>query len=77
MVLMWTWGKGEEAVLGEGLGWWEDTPWSHPLSTHLSVGLCEQLDDTGMRSGHHAVSIDLNDAVPHTHAPALSNATTE
>lgn len=52
-------------------------PWSHPLPVHLSVGLREQLDDTGMWRGHHTVSIDLDDAVPHTNAPALSDATTE
>lgn len=41
------------------------------------MGLGEQLDDAGVRRGHHAVPVDLDDAVPHTHAPALRDAAPE
>lgn len=49
----------------------------HGLDVDLSVGLHEKLNDSGVWCGHHTVSIDLNDAVPHADAPALGDAPTE
>ena len=77
MVLMWTWGAGREVGAQGGRGLVGGCPQSHPLPTHLSVGLREQLNDAGMWRGHHTVPIDLDDPVSHANAPALSNATTE
>lgn len=57
----------EQAIGG---GW-------HGLDVDLSVGLGEQLNDTGMWCGHYTVPIDLDDSVSYTNAPALSDATTE
>lgn len=77
MVLMWTWGMGEEAGAWRGPGLVGGHPQSHPPPTHLSVGLGEQLNDTGMWCGHHTVSVDLDDSVSHANAPTLSDATPE
>lgn len=77
MVLMWTWGVGKEVGAQGGPGLVGGHPRSHPLPTHLSVGLGEQLDDTGVRCGHHTLPVDLNDSVSHANAPALGDATTE
>ena len=41
------------------------------------MGLGEQLDDAGVRCGHHALPVDLDDAVPHAHAPTLRDAAPE
>lgn len=77
MVLMWTWGMGEEVGGWSGPGLVGGHPQSHPLPTHLSVGLGKQFNDTGMWCGHHTVSVDLDDSVSHANAPTLSDATPE
>jgi hypothetical protein len=41
---------------------------------HLVLSLCEQLDDARVWRGHHALPVDLDDAVSHADAPALSDA---
>lgn len=80
IVLMWTWGRGRQRGGGDSWGaarWQEAPPPPRPLPAHLRVGLGEQLDDAGVRRGHHAVPVDLDDAVPHAHAPALCDAAPE
>lgn len=50
---------------------------THPAcSAHLADRLCEDLDDLLVRCGHHALPVDLDDAVPHTDAALLSDAPT-
>lgn len=77
IVLMWTWGAGEEASGSGRARAGRRPPRTRPLPTHLRVGLGEQLDDTGVRRGHHAMPVDLDDAVPHAHAPTLRYAPPE
>lgn len=57
----------EQAVGG---GW-------HGLDVHLIVGLGEQLNNALVRRGHHALPVDLYDAVAHADAAAFSNAAPE
>lgn len=79
IVLICTWGV--EAEWGSGQAWAcrgrGGAPGHHPPPAHLAVGLGEQLDDAGVWRGHHALPIDLNDAVAHTDAPALGDAAAE
>lgn len=41
---------------------------------YLADGLREDLDDLLVRCGHHALPVDLDDAVPHTDAAFLCDA---
>lgn len=38
---------------------------------YLSNGGREQVDDAFVRDRHHTLRVDLDDAMPHTHAAAL------
>lgn len=57
-------------------------PWEHRArrppccSAHLADCLREDLDDLLVRCGHHALPVDLDDAVPHADAALLSDAPT-
>ena len=33
----------------------------------------QEVDDPLVRDGHYALAVDLNDPVPHPHAPSLRN----
>lgn len=44
--------------------------------THFSC-LCEQLDDARMGHSHHALPVDLNDAVSNADSTTLSSAPTQ
>lgn len=70
------WGEQAAGWWGPGLGGGVACP-APPAATHLGVCLGEQLDDAGVRRGHHAVPVDLNDAVAHTDTPTLGDAAAE
>ncbi len=45
----------------------------YALFTHLSDGSSEQVDDSLVRNGDHALPVDLDDAVSDAHAASLGD----
>lgn len=41
------------------------------ISSHLSDGICQGLDDLFVRSCNNALPVDFNDAVPNTNSSSL------
>ena len=47
------------------------------ITTNLANGGSKEVNDAFVRHGNHAVTIDFNDTMTHTHAAPFTNTTTQ